>query len=419
MRRHPLITTLLNLKGNPRAAVYTEPLWGIPFNLYAPYVSVYMLALGVSDAQIGLIASLGLVVQTVFALLSGAITDKFGRRLTTLVTDLLAWSIPCLIWAAAQNITYFIIAVLFNAIWRIPANSWTCLLVEDADENQLVHIWTWIFISAQLSAFFAPLAGLLIGVIDLIPAVRLMYLLAFALMTIKAWILYRYSTETERGAIRMAETHGQPFFSLLRGYSGVLKQILKTPRILNVLGIQFVMAVIALVSSSFWSILVTQRLGIPNEHLAFYPFAKSALLLLLYFVLVPRLNLKRFRNPMLLGFGGFVIANLLLITMPPGNYWLLLLSVLIDAVSVAMFDPLMQSLVIVSITKEERARINAILMVVVIVLTSPFGWIAGQLSEMNRILPFVLNIGLFLIGGILVLLAWRFAKQSEAIQPAT
>jgi predicted MFS family arabinose efflux permease len=122
---------------------------------------------------------------------------------------------------------------------------------------------------------------------------------------------------------------------------------------------------------------------------------------------------------MLLGFGGFVIANLLLITMPPGNYWLLLLSVLIDAVSVAMFDPLMQSLVIVSITKEERARINAILMVVVIVLTSPFGWIAGQLSEMNRILPFVLNIGLFLIGGILVLLAWRFAKQSEAIQPAT
>ena len=53
MKNHVLITTLKNLTGNPRGCVYTEPLWGIPFNLYAPYASVYMVALGLSDAQIG------------------------------------------------------------------------------------------------------------------------------------------------------------------------------------------------------------------------------------------------------------------------------------------------------------------------------------------------------------------------------
>ena len=29
-KQHPLISTLVNLEGNPRACVYTEPLWGIP-----------------------------------------------------------------------------------------------------------------------------------------------------------------------------------------------------------------------------------------------------------------------------------------------------------------------------------------------------------------------------------------------------
>ena len=412
LRHNPLVVTLKNLEGNPRASVFTEPLWGIPYNLFIPYASVYMLALGINDAQIGMIASLGLLIQPIFALLSGAITDKVGRRLTTFISDLFAWGIPCLIWAIAQDIHYFIIAAVFNAMWRIPHNSWTCLLVEDADEDQLVHIWTWIYIAGLLSGFFAPLAGVLIGVIELVPAVRLLYLLAFIMMTTKAWILYRYSTETRQGYVRMQETHKQPFFSLLGGYGTVLKQILRTPQTLIVLGIMFVISVVMTINGTFWSILVTEKLSIPAKHLAIYPFAKSALMLALYFVLVPRLNLRRFRNPMLLGFTGFLIANLILVTMPPGNYWLLLVSVLIEAISITMYSPLMDSLVIVSIAPDERARINAILSMVVILLTSPFGWIAGQLSEANRVFPFILNICLFLVGMGLVSLAWHLRKRN-------
>jgi hypothetical protein len=165
------------------------------------------------------------------------------------------------------------------------------------------------------------------------------------------------------------------------------------------------------INGTFWSIVVTEKLGIPAEHLAIYPFAKSALMLVLFFVLVPHLNLKRFRNPMLLGFTGLLISTLILVTMPAGNYFLLLMSVLIEAFSLAMFRPLMDSLVIVSIAPEERARINAIMAVVVILLTSPFGWIAGQLSEINRLFPFLLNMGFFLLGKGLVWLAWRLQRR--------
>jgi hypothetical protein len=79
----------------------------------------------------------------------------------------------------------------------------------------------------------------------------------------------------------------------------------------------------------------------------------------------------------------------------------------------------MDALVILSIDNVERARINSILAVVVILLTSPFGWIAGQLSEMNRGFPFVLNISFFFVGMGLVWLAWRLRGQearSELIE---
>jgi hypothetical protein len=48
------------------------------------------------------------------------------------------------------------------------------------------------------------------------------------------------------------------------------------------------------------------------------------------------------------------------------------------------------------------------------VLTSPFGWIAGQLSAIDRSLPFVLNMGLFVIGAGLVWMIRRWRPSLSA-----
>ena len=40
-----------SFRGNTRGCIITEPLWGIPFNLYIAYSSLYMLALGGGNPQ--------------------------------------------------------------------------------------------------------------------------------------------------------------------------------------------------------------------------------------------------------------------------------------------------------------------------------------------------------------------------------
>ena len=130
-------------------------------------------------------------------------------------------------------------------------------------------------------------------------------------------------------------------------------------------------------------------------------------MLFLFATLLPRLSTRRFRLPMLLGFVGFILSQVLLVLMPAQNYPLLILSVVIEATSVALYSPLMDSLIVISVDPAERARIMSILYVSVIIFSSPFGWIAGRLSEANRTLPFMMNIGLYGIAAILVWIAGR------------
>jgi len=407
MYKHSLFETLTSLRGNPKACVLTEPLWGIPYQLYAPYVSIYMLGLGLKDSQIGLLVTIGMTMQIFWALLGGAITDKLGRRKTTFFFDFIAWSVPTLIWAIAQDFRYFVAAAMFNAVWRVTQTSWSCLMVEDAEPDQLVDIYSWVYISGLLSAFFVPIAGLLIGRFELIPTIRALFIFAFIMMTIKFFVLYFYSTETKQGKIRLEDTRKQSMIALVGGYSDVIRQMLRTPRTMYTLGILLSMNVATTIGNTFWAIIVTQRLQIPDSLIAIYPFARSIIMMVFFFLIMPAIKEMRFRNPMMIGFAALALSQIILITIPEKSYALLLLSTFLEACAYATVSTQIDRMLVITIDAQERARLMALLFLIVLIVGSPFGWIAGRLSEVNRILPFVMNIALYLIGAVLVFLASR------------
>ncbi len=414
MTRSNLFSALRRLRGNARGCVYTEPLWGIPFNLYAPYVSVYMLALGLTDSDIGLITSLGLAVQVISSLLSGAIADKLGRKRTTLIFDLISWSIPTLIWAVAQNFTYFLVGAVINSFWRVTQNSWTLILVEDTDPDMLVDIYAWVHIAGLLAAFVTPLTGLLVGEFGLVPTMRGLYVLAFVMMTAKFLSMNALVTETERGKIRREETCDQSLFAVLSESPAVFRQILRSPATLYVGALMMLLEISWLVRGTFWSIHATQRLQVPDEQLALYTFVRSVTMLVFFFLVTSTLRRTSGRKPMVLGLLGLVVSHVLLVIIPPGNRWLLLLVTVIDGCCIPMTTTLLGKMTVVNVAPDERARIMALLNVAVLLVTSPFGWIAGRLSTLDRRWPFVLTAGCLVLASALVVQASRVKRQRDA-----
>ncbi len=416
MKAHPLFNSLLHFKGNARGCVYPEPLNAIPVNLYAPYASVYMLALGVTQSQIGLTVSISWCVQLLLAIFSGAITDKLGRRKTTLFFDLMSYTIPALISAVSQNFWYFLGAAIFSSFIRIPQNSWMCLAVEDTEPDQLIDLFSWVYIAGLLSAFFAPLAGLMIKSISLIPTMRILYFFAAICFTVKAFITYRMTHETRQGVMRMQETEEKSIFSGMGGYQKIFHQVAHTPQTLYTLGIMLITSICFMINGTFWGIIVTEKIKIPVQNIAFFAVINSLIMLFFYFLVSPRLKGIHFRVPMIVGFAGFALSQLLLILNPVNSYFLLVISILLWGCSQAALNPLIDQLIVVTVEAEERARIQSILYVTVILITSPFGWIAGLLSDANANLPFLLNIGLFCVGGFL---ANRLGKgmKTTAIAP--
>jgi len=405
--KNSLLRTLTELRGNSRACVLTEPMWGLSLNLCLPYLSVYMLGFGLNDVQVGVVSSVYMFSQMIFAFLSGAIIDKLGRRKSTVIFDFLSWSLPCLIWASSQGFWFFVVAALFNGMMKIPTVSWDCLLVEDAPKDKITQIYSWILIAGNLSALFAPISSILVAKLTMMPAIRILFINAFVVMTAKLLILYKFSTETTVGKMKMESSRDRSWSELLCGYKSAIQKIWNSRGTKFAIIISILVEIVAMLGSTFWQIIVSRRIGISDTLLPIFPMIRSLLSIVLFFTVINRINQTKLRKPLYGGFVSYIIANLLLISITDTGvfgYVLLFLSICFEALGVSVLNTLRESLVAMHADPEERSGIMALLQTTVMLVSVPFGYIGGVLSDISRVLPFVLGIGLLLLGIVATML---------------
>ncbi len=413
--KHPLIRTLTELRGNTRACVFTEPLWGLSMNLCLPYASVFMLSFGMSDREVGLVASIYMFSQTIFAFLSGAIIDRYGRRLSTALFDFMAYSIPCLIWANSQGFWFFAVAALFNGMMKVPTVAWDCLLVEDAPRDKITHIYSWVIIAGNLSALFAPISSILVARLTLIPAIRVLYINAFVVMTLKIFLLYRFSTETQIGLKRKAAVQGMTWAQQLGSYKGAFQRIKSSPGTMFAIVISILVEIAAMINMTFWQIIASRRIGIPDTLLPIFPMVKSLLAIVLFFTVLAHIKQAKLIVPLLGGFFSAILGALLLVLVPGTGilgYLMLCLSLGCEALGYSTLSTMRESLVAIHVNPEDRSRIMALLQTTVMLISVPFGYIAGALSDINRTLPFALTMGLLLLGMAATLVFFRNERRT-------
>lgn len=412
IRQHPLMQLLKNNRGNPRTLILMEPLWGIPFNLIAPFTTLFMYLQGVTDRQIGLLLSLATLMQVFFSFTGGMITDRLGRKVGTMIGDFIGWAIPCFIWMVSNNFWLFLLALAVNSIEQIGATAWTCLLVEDAEEKDMFGIFTWVNIGGLVAVFFAPLAGIFIQHYSLIPVMRVLYGTFAVSATIKTIITYLYCRETKQGEVRMAETKETSVGATLKDYKTLVVKMLKNNNVKKVVSMNVITRATMLISSTFFGLYMTRALNIPESYLAFFPILNAAVMLAFMVGLQRRLEIIKFRWALWIGLILLITGHALLILMAPGIVPLVALYILILAIAHALIHPRQGALLQLTLDVNERARMNAVINAVSLIFLAPFGYIAGFISSIDQRLPFVLSICLFLIA-ILIVKCIEEPKKSE------
>jgi MFS family permease len=83
------------------------------------------------------------------------------------------------------------------------------------------------------------------------------------------------------------------------------------------------------------------------------------------------------------------------------------LSTIFEAFSLAILGPLTESIMSVVIPSEERARVSSFIVALILLISTPVGWVAGALFQANHTLPMLLNLCLIFISAILSLFVVR------------
>ncbi len=411
--KHPLWRTLRTLKGNQRACVITEPLWAVPNNLFIPFASIYMAALGLQDAEIGIVSSVGLTLQFLAALFSGAIVDKYGRRKTMLIFGLISWSIPCMLWAGAQGYWYFILAIALNGLWRITGNSFSCMIIENGDTDKLVNIYTILNLFGLLAGFISPLVGLCIDRFTLVPSMRIIYLISLVLMSVKFLLQYRLASESEIGKQRLEECKDRSLLGLtFGGWSEFVKAIRHTRLLLYVI-LMTLITCFNITQATFWPLFVTNSYDVSVSMIAVFPFMKAITTIAVYLFITSRINMHSVRKPLLMALGTHLTGlSLLILCLPFAKAALAVVffSAICEAAALAVLGPLCETIMSVAIPSKERARVNSLITAMILLISIPIGATAGQLSQHNRMLPLVLNI-CFLIAEMLVVIIITYRNR--------
>ena len=412
IRYHPLVDLLYTLKGNPRVCVFIEPLWGIPHYLIAPFIALYMSMLGVSKIQIGFALSAALVAQVPCAFLGGIIADKLGRKRATMLGDFIGWVVPCAIWAYAQNYWFFLAAMVLNSFEQINQTAWVCLLVEDAPEKDILNIWNLILIAGLLAVFFSPISGALILQFSLVPVMRILYAFFSICMLIKCFITYQWTTETEQGQKRKIETKGVNPIKLIPGNIRLIPGIFRNHGTLCTLIIMVVMHITLMINANFYSLYATENLGIPENRLAYLPIIRACIMLL-FFVIQHKLVRFRTKGPLSTGLLIYICSQVLLIISPKDTIVPLIVFTFLEAIAFGLVYPRKELMTAVFVDKQERARTVALLTTTMIGFAIPFGIISGFLAKQDGRLPFVLNIGFYLLAFIVI----RCMKENPSAEP--
>ncbi len=353
----------LNLPRRQAVTIYAGVLWVIPIAMVQPYVSLYMVQLGLSNTEVGVYTCLMNALRLPALFLGGYFSDTWGRKKTLIAFDILSWGGYCLCLALAANKWWCIAALFFMATNSGSTAPYVCLLAEGVSSSKRAVVYSALNIAnmAPSLLFFPLLGGLWESQRGLLRSNHEMYWLQTALVALGIGLLWKFLPESKTYE-KSASSWYRVFKEGLGQYRDALRAFFRKPGAKVFLLSKFFDEWMLLVWGIYASLYYVQHMGLKDAYLSVLSQSSSYVMFLVLFLFVPSLSEGQLLK--ILGIDQlFGLAALAMLCFAPtaGNSVLLicLLSVCLGSIGGALYGSVNAALWMNLMEERERAKVVA------------------------------------------------------------
>lgn len=385
------------LPRNARVCIPLEPLWSLFGPLMTFYMPLYQKELGLSETQMGIVNSANIAAGLIFYLLAAPLSDKYGRRNASTWFDFIAWSLSMVLWALSRSFAWFLFAAITNAVVRIVIVAWNLLISEDANDEQRASIFTTMNAISALGGFSTLAGGYLISKNGIVPSMRFIAWAGAATMTAMFIIRYFGTRETGPGLYIRERTKNQSLMKLVELQIPKARQALKDPFFLKMTGIFFIAN--AVLSIDFFRVLyLTGYKNLQPKAVSALPALGALAIFSVFFFMLPRTKKRSHYAHLEMSFLACAIFQLAFIFIPKGSWPAAFLIFPSLQASYVLIQSFRDTVFMNGTSSEHRSDRFSLIQAFMLLLSIPMGWLAGRLYELHPSFPFILAVGLYLIG---------------------
>lgn len=409
LSRGPRFRALDGLPRNARNAILTEPMWGIFGTVVIYYAPLYMRSVGLSSTEIGLLGSGTLALSFLFQAVAAPVTNRLGRKRTTLIFDLISWSVPMFVWAAAHSFTAFALAAALSATGRIVTVSWNLLMIEDVEERHRARVFGIINLIITVCGLLTPLVGLVIAQHGVTSTLRGFYALGGIGMTVMFFWRNAITEETRSGVEAMAQHRDLGLGQTIRHAVGMVAGMRSHPGLLSMTAF-YVLTVFIEQLSLFQILFLQETLHFSAQTLSFVPVVGALVTVLLYRVGLPRLSGLPIGNTLVLIRVLGLIGALLLLVVPAGNLGVMLAVVGVIGGATFLTQTYRDAALFGRLPPQGTADLYSAVQTLTLLCSVPAAAIAGALFSTS---PHGLFVLIAVLSSVLLLLAMVLRRRER------
>jgi len=398
------------MKGNLWVIMISSGFWNLAGQMVMPFFSLYVLGLGGSYVDIGLISAIGSITRIIPALIGGYLADSIGRKkIVYTMTFLMGFNE--LVNAFAPSYHYlFLSAALGAIIGGIREPAFSALMADSTKPDSRALAFAILTVIPPLFGLLSPYTmGLLIDNYGIVPAIRGGYMFVFTMYLIATFLRYRYLEETlVIDENRVKKSLSEISRELIDDFKLTLRSL---PRELYVfMGLDLALMASWAIMDPYIVVYATETIGLSSSewgltitlmtitNLIVRPISANA---------ADRYGRLKFIRPMQILYPivmyAFILSN---------NFIEVIIVRVIVAIVMSIDNPAWQALIVDYSPKEHRGRFNAIMSVFRPLIWSAGTIIGGSLIEQYTTkTPFHVSIVCLLMVAISIIL---FLKEPDS-----